>query len=123
MEIDDDRPARPRGWRPDIVDIGRLHTPRWATPRLLRLGVAILVAIILLSGVIFQVQPEEVGVVLRFGRYVRTSEPGLHVKLPFVEQVLQGAGPAPAQGGVRLPHGRAGHPVPVRRGRRSPRSR
>jgi membrane protease subunit HflK len=25
--------------------------------------------------------------VLRFGRYVRTSEPGLHVKLPFVEEV------------------------------------
>ncbi len=30
----------------------------------------------------FTVEPEETGVVLRFGRYVRTTEPGLHVKLP-----------------------------------------
>jgi len=89
MEIDNDRPARPRGWRPDIVDIGRLRTPRWVTPRLLRLGVAALVAIILLSGTVFQVQLEQVGIVLRFGRYVRTTEPGLRVKLPLIEQVLK----------------------------------
>ncbi len=37
----------------------------------------------------YQVQPEEVGVVLRFGRYVRTTEPGLRVKMPFVETALK----------------------------------
>jgi membrane protease subunit HflK len=36
---------------------------------------------------LYQVQPEEVGVVLRFGRYVRTTEPGLRAMIPFVEQV------------------------------------
>jgi membrane protease subunit HflK len=31
----------------------------------------------------YQVELDEVGVVQRFGRFVRTSEPGPHVKLPF----------------------------------------
>jgi modulator of FtsH protease HflK len=36
----------------------------------------------LLSG-IYKVQPDEQGVVLRFGRWVDTVEPGLHYHLPF----------------------------------------
>jgi len=36
----------------------------------------------------FTVQPEETGIVQRFGKVVRTAEPGLHFKLPFgVESV------------------------------------
>jgi modulator of FtsH protease HflK len=31
----------------------------------------------------YQVQPEEVAVVQRFGKYIRTAEPGPHFKLPF----------------------------------------
>lgn len=31
----------------------------------------------------FQVGPDEIGVVQRFGEYVRTANPGLHLKLPF----------------------------------------
>lgn len=46
-----------------------------------------LMAILLISGVLYQVQPEEVGVVVRLGRYVRTTEPGLRMKIPVVEQV------------------------------------
>ena len=37
----------------------------------------------------YQVQPEEVGVVVRFGKYMRTTEPGLRAKIPFVEQVTK----------------------------------
>ncbi len=38
----------------------------------------------------FTVAPEEVGVILRFGRYVRTVNPGLHFKIPFgVERVYK----------------------------------
>ncbi|MGH9888589.1 MAG: FtsH protease activity modulator HflK, partial [bacterium] len=37
----------------------------------------------------YQVEPDEVGVVQRFGAYVRTSEPGPHVKFPFVEAVTK----------------------------------
>jgi membrane protease subunit HflK len=38
----------------------------------------------------FTIEPEEVGVVLRFGQHVRTQDPGLHFKLPFgVEAVYK----------------------------------
>ncbi len=42
-----------------------------------------LVVVILLFGSIYQVSPEEIGVILRFGKFVRTSDPGLHFKLPL----------------------------------------
>ena len=38
----------------------------------------------------FTVSPEEVGVILRFGKYVRTVNPGLNFKIPFgVETVTK----------------------------------
>ncbi len=42
-----------------------------------------IVAVILLIGSIYQVSPEEIGVILRFGKFVRTADPGLHFKLPL----------------------------------------
>jgi membrane protease subunit HflK len=48
-----------------------------------------LLALLLLFMTFYQVQPEEVGVVVRLGRYVRTTEPGLRTKIPFVEQVFK----------------------------------
>jgi len=42
-----------------------------------------IVAIVLLYGSVYQVSPEEMGVILRFGKYARTTEPGLHFKLPL----------------------------------------
>jgi membrane protease subunit HflK len=41
------------------------------------------VVVILLFGSIYQVSPEEIGVILRFGKFVRTADPGLHFKLPL----------------------------------------
>lgn len=35
----------------------------------------------------FKVSPQEVGVVLRFGKYSRTVEPGLHFKIPYIEDL------------------------------------
>lgn len=38
----------------------------------------------------YTIDPEEVGMVLQFGKYTRTTEPGLHFKIPFgVERVLK----------------------------------
>ncbi len=51
--------------------------------------VAAFAVLILLVMTLYQVQPEEVGVVVRLGKYVRTTEPGLRVKIPFVEQVYK----------------------------------
>ncbi|MEY4544249.1 MAG: hypothetical protein RL685_444 [Pseudomonadota bacterium] len=45
------------------------------------------VAIGLVSGY-YQIEPDEVGIVTRFGRYQNTTSPGPHFKLPFgIEQV------------------------------------
>lgn len=47
-------------------------------------------ALYLASSMAFQVDAEEEGVVLRFGRHVKTVGPGLHFKLPYpVEQVVK----------------------------------
>jgi membrane protease subunit HflK len=49
-----------------------------------------LVVILILWGSFYQVSPEEMGVILRFGKFVRTSEPGLHVKLPLgIERLIR----------------------------------
>ena len=59
------------------------HVPRGAAMA----AATLLVVSVVGFSTLYQVQPEEVGVVLRFGRYVRTTDPGLRVKIPFVEQV------------------------------------
>jgi membrane protease subunit HflK len=51
-------------------------------------GLVILLIIWALSG-LYRVLPDEQGVVLRFGKYVKTTQPGLNYHLPFpVEGVL-----------------------------------
>jgi membrane protease subunit HflK len=52
--------------------------------------VRILLGLLVFLGLLstyYQVNADEVGVVQRFGRYVRTTGPGPHVKFPFVERV------------------------------------
>lgn len=50
-------------------------------------SLAAIVVVMLLFGTIYQIGPEEVGIVLRFGRYVRTTNPGLRMKIPLMESV------------------------------------
>jgi membrane protease subunit HflK len=53
-------------------------------------AIAALALVVVLATAWFTIAPEEVGLVLRFGRYVRQAEPGLHPKWPFpVESVLK----------------------------------
>ena len=59
-----------------------------ARPRLLWGGIAGVVGLIALAGSYYQVEPDEVGMVTRFGRFVRSTSPGPHAKLPFgIERV------------------------------------
>ena len=51
--------------------------------------VALVVLAALLVAAFYQIDPEEAGVVLRFGKYVRTSGPGLHMRLPLVERLYK----------------------------------
>lgn len=47
-----------------------------------------LVVLVLLFTSVYSVGPDEVGIVRRFGKYVRTTNPGLRFKLPFnIEKV------------------------------------
>ena len=52
------------------------------------LGLLVLLALYVVSG-LYRVLPDEQGVVLRFGKYVHTTQPGLHYHLPLpFERVL-----------------------------------
>jgi modulator of FtsH protease HflK len=78
----------PPGGRPpssELADILAQLQQRW---RRLRPGpiiglVGLVIALICLWSSWFTVQPEETGVVQRFGKLVRTAEPGLHFKWPY----------------------------------------
>lgn len=48
-----------------------------------------ILAIIILWNTIFQIGTEEVGVITRLGRYSRTVEPGLNLKMPFAEKTFK----------------------------------
>lgn len=56
-------------------------------PRLPRgaliIGILALLVVSILLTAFYTIEPDEVAVVQRFGRYVRQAEPGLHFKLPF----------------------------------------
>ena len=52
-------------------------------------GMVILLALIILLTMLFTIEADEVGVVLRFGAYVRQAEPGLHVKWPLGLESVQ----------------------------------
>lgn len=77
------------GWsRPPAPDLERILEQvrdffrgpgRWS----LGVGVLVLLVLVLLWSGWFTVQPEETGVVQRFGAVVRTVGPGLHFKLPY----------------------------------------
>ena len=69
-----------------IVQFKRVPIPKLPGAALMA-GVVVLVAILAGFNALYQVQPEEVGVVLRFGRYIGTTDPGLRIKLPFVDEV------------------------------------
>jgi len=66
----------------------------------------------------FTVEPEEVGVITRFGEYQREAEPGLNFKIPFMEQLLlvpvqrqlkQEFGYRTTQAGVNTTYRKAGY--------------
>ncbi len=78
--------------------------PEWpkVPPRTLRNVLIGLVVLFILWGSFYQVSPEEMGVILRFGKFVRTTEPGLHMKLPLgIEKLMR----VPVQRQLKLEFG------------------
>jgi len=82
-------------------------------------GIAIAIAaFILVFASFYTVEPEEVGIVQRFGEYQRTAEPGLNFKIPFVEttrivpverQLKQEFGYRTVESGVQTTYTKAGY--------------
>lgn len=78
------------GFNPeDVARIARMARDK--LPGSLRLAGLVSVAVLALIGLFgsyYQIEPDEVGLVTRFGRFTRTAEPGPHGKIPFgIEQV------------------------------------
>jgi membrane protease subunit HflK len=49
-----------------------------------------ILGLIFLSTILYQVGTDEVGVITRFGKYIATTQPGLHVKIPYgVDRVVK----------------------------------
>ena len=48
-----------------------------------------IVLLVVIFGAFFQIKPEELGVVTRYGKYTRTVEPGLNFKIPLIETVYK----------------------------------
>ena len=57
---------------------GFYHVNRWVPT-----GIILAAALALFLSSFYQVGTDEVGVIRRFGKYIRTTQPGLHLKLPF----------------------------------------
>ena len=73
----------------DLRRLRELQLPRLSGGPIRGILLVVLVLIIVFTS-FYTVDPEEVGLVLRFGKYVRSTDPGLHFKIPFwVERVLK----------------------------------
>ncbi|CAG0906529.1 unnamed protein product [Cyprideis torosa] len=60
----------------------------------LGLGTIILIVVLIFIGIgvkssIYKILPGEVGVILRLGKYAKTTEPGLHVKFPYIDHLFK----------------------------------
>jgi membrane protease subunit HflK len=66
---------------------GNFQPPEINARKIGMIALVLLLAILIWSSV-FTVEPEEVGVVLTFGKYTRESEPGLRFKLPSPIQTV-----------------------------------
>ena len=92
----EDRPAgplRPHAALDDVIALARSRLPVFA--RVPGVGLEMLSVVVLLTFLgwlatgISKVQPDERGLVLQFGRWVRTDDPGLNYHLPYpIETVI-----------------------------------
>jgi membrane protease subunit HflK len=71
----------------NLFDFYKIPPELKKTLERLRYILAGIIIIILFWTSFFQIEPEEVGVITRFGKYVRQVEPGLNFKLPFAEKI------------------------------------
>ncbi len=71
-------------WTKQVVG----SNPKGPIPRLnaktVIIGIILgILGIVFLSTLLYQVGTEEVGVITRFGKFLATTQPGLHMKIPY----------------------------------------
>ncbi len=71
------------------VDFGNQMRPPQINPRVLGIVLAIIIGLGLITQAVVIVEPEEVALILRFGEYQRTLQPGFHFKLPLIERKIR----------------------------------
>ena len=69
-------------------DLNKLRPPN-ISGKSVRLVVILFVVIAFVWSSWFTISPEEVGVILQFGKYSRTVDPGLNFKLPWIEDIIK----------------------------------
>lgn len=72
----------------DVLNKAKEQWQRMKPTRGMKSIILIVAAILVLSQSVFKVEPDEEGLVKRFGDVVRTVEPGPHLKIPFLETVV-----------------------------------
>ncbi len=83
------------GMGPGAPQDGQSGQPAETPPNLLASAgkiIAIVAALFILQGVFscfYTIKPGEVGIVLRLGKYSRTTQSGLHFKIPYMEELAK----------------------------------
>lgn len=72
----------------DVLNKAQEQWKRMMPTRGVKSIIWIVIAIFALSQAVFKVEPDEEGLVKRFGDVVRTVGPGPHLKIPFLETVV-----------------------------------
>jgi len=73
----------------DEIKFPKVQMPKLPGGTIRGIVIGFVVLLVALS-TFYQVEPEEIGVVLRLGKFTRTSDPGLHARLPFgIERVIK----------------------------------
>ncbi len=72
----------------DVLNKAKEQWQRMKPTRGMKSIILIVAGLLVLSQAVFKVEPDEEGLVKRFGDVVRTVEPGPHLKLPFIETVV-----------------------------------
>lgn len=72
----------------DVFDFNQMKVPK-LPPNMLKYGVIGIFVLIFVFSSFFTIDPEEVGVILRFGKFSHIAEPGLNFKFPLGIDQLQ----------------------------------
>jgi membrane protease subunit HflK len=66
----------------EIFDFNQMKMPN-ISPNLVKYGALAIIILIVIFSSVFTISPEEVGIILRFGKYSHIANPGLNIKFPL----------------------------------------